>query len=357
MQIALLVPGDLRTATGGYAYARRLVRGLREAGHRVDRLRLSDTFPRPDARALDHADRLLGDLPDRTITVIDGLAFGAMPGVVRAHAERLALVALVHHPLAAETGLAPDEARDLDAAERCALAYARRVVVTSASTAGMIETMGVSRTRIVVVEPGTDPAPPSRANASPRAAQAAAHRQVALLCVATLTPRKGHADLLAALARMTDLSWRLDCVGSATRDPRTAEAVRAEVAERGLSARVSLHGEVGPRRLSALYRAADAFVLPSRMEGYGMAFAEALAFGLPVVGCRAGAVPDTVPPDASLLVPAGDLDALAAALRNLVSDPALRSRLAEGAMRAGARLPDWPSRARAFAHALDDLAD
>jgi len=356
MQVALLVPGHLRTATGGYAYARRLVRALRAAGHRVDTRRLSDTFPRPDARALNHADRLLGRLPDRTITVIDGLAFGAMPEVVRAHAERLALVALVHHPLAAETGLAPEEAHRLEAAERAALACARRVVVTSAHTAGMLETMGVSRRRIGVVEPGTDPAPVPRAGASVRAAQTVAHGEVALLCVATLTPRKGHADLLAALARITDLRWRLDCVGSLTRDPRTAAAVRAEVAALGLSARVALHGEVGGARLSALYRAADAFVLASRMEGYGMAFAEALAFGLPVVGCRAGAVPDTVAADASLLVPAGNLDALAAALRRVVSDPALRSRLADGAARAGARLPDWPSRASAFVHALDGLA-
>lgn len=348
MRVALLVPGDPNAATGGYAYARRLVQALREAGHAVDPHRLSDAFPRPDAAALAHADRVLGALPEGTITVIDGLAFGAMPEVARSHARRLALVALVHHPLGAETGLAPEEARRLDATERDALACVRRVIVTSAHTATLVAGMGVPAARIAVVEPGTDPAP--HADRDDRGSE------VALLCVATLTPRKGHADLLTALARIADLRWRLDCVGSTTRDTRTAAAVRADVEALGLSTRVVLHGEVDASRLSELYRGADAFVLASRMEGYGMAFAEALAHGLPVVGCSAGAVPFTVPSDASLLVPPGDVDALAVALRRLVADAALRSRLADGARRAAALLPDWPSRARAFEQALAGIA-
>lgn len=356
MRIALLVPGDPQAATGGYAYARRLAAALRDAGHAIERHRLSDRFPRPDADALAQADAVLRGLPAGTITVVDGLAFGAMPAVARAHASRLALVALVHHPLAAETGLEAEEARRLDASERAALACARRVVVTSGHTARVLAGLGVPADRVAVVEPGTDPVAWAGDGPSPaRERDGANDREVALLCVATLTPRKGHADLIAALARMPDLRWRLDCVGSATRDPRTAAAVRAAVDACGLSARVVLHGEVDEPRLESMYRRADAFVLASRMEGYGMAFAEALARGLPVVGCSAGAVPDTVPADASLLVPPGDVAALADVLRRLVSDRPLRARLADGARRARAGLPDWPSRARAFEQALAGL--
>jgi glycosyltransferase involved in cell wall biosynthesis len=174
--------------------------------------------------------------------------------------------------------------------------------------------------------------------------------------VGSITPRKGHLLLVEALAGLRDYRWRLKCIGSTERDPGTAAALRRAIATQGLDDRISLAGERPPELLSAAYRDADIFVLPSYHEGYGMVYAEALAHGLPVVATTAGAIPDTVPEAAALLLPPGDAAALREALRQLFADGRLRGRLAAEATRAAAALPDWPTAAGRFAAALDQLA-
>jgi glycosyltransferase involved in cell wall biosynthesis len=87
-----------------------------------------------------------------------------------------------------------------------------------------------------------------------------------------------------------------------------------------------------------------------------MALAEALARGIPVVSTTAGAIPDTVPAGAGLLAPPGDAPAVAAALRNVMSEPELRARLRAGAQAARRCLSGWDDATRAFAAAVADLA-
>lgn len=370
---SFLVPGDWSTPTGGYQYDRRLAQALDAAGWRVDLLRLDADWPTPDAVALAHAAAKVASLAAGTRVVADGLAFGAtgatgatgavggigaigriggMADIVAAHAERLRWVALVHHPLHLETGLAPALRQQLLASETRALQLARHVVVTSPHTARDVAAMGVAPERITVVEPGTDAWPQALADA---AASAPTAGPVRLLCVATLTPRKGHALLLQALAGLKALPWQLHCVGSHTRDPATSAVVRALAHDSGLAERVVWHGEVDAAALQAQYAAADLLVLASLHEGYGMVVAEALAAGLPVLASDAGALAQTLPPPAGWRVPVGDVPALQAALQRLISDTALRARLAAGARAAGRQLPDWPAQAARFATVLDSL--
>ena len=330
--LVLVVPGRLPTRTGGYEYDRRIVDGLRDDGWWVDVRELTGSYPTPTPGERDQAARVLGNLPPRSIVVVDGLALGALPAEIERAASRLRLVALVHHPLAFETGLPDSLQRDLEASERRALAFARRVIVTSHATAAALAAYAVPADRIHVVEPGTDPAPQARGSGG---------ADVQLLCVATLIARKGHDLLLQALAAAPERNWRLRCVGS-DRDSAVSRRLRDLVRQLNLAERVTFEGEADAAAVGRHYDAADVFVLPTWYEGYGMAVAEALARGLPIVSTRTGAIPEIVPDHAGLLVPPGDVSALTAALSSVLGDASLRRRLAEGARLARARLPTWP---------------
>jgi glycosyltransferase involved in cell wall biosynthesis len=179
---------------------------------------------------------------------------------------------------------------------------------------------------------------------------------VRLLSVGAIVPRKGFDVLIPALATLGDLPWQLTIAGDRTRDRDAAARLDADIARLPLGERIDVSGAVSPQRLAALYTEADVFVLASRFEGYGMAYAEALAHGLPVVGSNAGAIPDTVPRETGLLVDAGDIPALAQALRRVIGDAGLRQRLAVAACAAAPRLPTWRQSAEIFARALERLA-
>jgi len=347
--LEVLVPGDLAATSGGYGYDRRIIDGLRALGWRVGVRLLDASFPEPKAAALAHAHDTLARLPDQALVLLDGLAGGAMPRVLRAHAARLRLVALVHHPLAAESGLTPAQAQGLQRSEQQTLQLMRHVIVTSRATALALHSYGIAPERVSVVEPGTDPAP------LVRPARGALLR---LLCVATLIPRKGHDLLIEALARVP-ARWRLHCIGSLERSPATVERLRAQLDRLQLQDKVSLVGEVDAATLEDHYRQADLFVLATRLEGYGMAVAEALAHGLPVLATATGAIEQLVGPDAGVVVAPDDAVALSAALTELLTDPAMLPRLAAGAARVREELPRWPqacarmSEALALQHAPD----
>ncbi|TVP55229.1 MAG: glycosyltransferase [Gemmatimonadales bacterium] len=336
-----MIPGALAQKTGGYRYDARMVEGLRARGWKVRVHELEGAFPEGDAAARRAMNRALSDLSDGALVLLDGLAMGALPEPIAAHAGRLLLVSLVHHPLHLETGLSDEERARLRAREVEALARCRGAVVTSALTAQQVAELGVPRARIRVAPPGTDPAPLARGPA--------AGAEVEFLCVASVVPRKGHDVLVEALAELREMNsdssrrrrrWRCRCVGSLHRSPDFARRVRALIEAHGLSDRVELTGECSDEELRAHYDRASVFVLASHHEGFGMVLTEALARGLPVVATTGGAIPDTVPKGAGLLVPPGDAPALARALRAFLS-PEVRERAAAEARSAARTLPDW----------------
>ncbi|HVJ53672.1 MAG TPA: glycosyltransferase family 4 protein [Aliidongia sp.] len=342
--LAFVVPGRLDQITGGYIYDRRVVGRLREIGRAVEVVELPGRYPEPDAEAFAAAAALL-DRADAPLC-IDGLALAAFDGLP-AHPHRARAIVLVHHPLAQETGLDAAAVERFRAIERRLLTACRGVICPSPASAAGVGEYGVQAERIRIVPPGLDhPVPMSGAERT---------GPLRLLSVGTVTPRKGHLLLVRALARLAASDWRLTILGSLERNPETAALLRETVARTGLGDRVILAGEWPPARLAEAYRAADLFVLPSYHEGYGMAYTEAMAFGLPIIGTTAGAIADTVPPSAGLLVPPGDEAALASALGRLIGDAALRRSLAAGALAAAGRLPGWDETGDRFAAALDAL--
>jgi glycosyltransferase involved in cell wall biosynthesis len=290
----------------------------------------------------------LSAIPVGQPIVLDGLALGVLPDVAAELAREHPLVALVHHPLALESGLTAERADALRRSERAALAEVRQVVVTSPATAKLVAAgYGVPAQRITVARPGSEPA--TRTAREP-------NEVPYLLSVGAIVPRKGFDTLVSALAMLADLPWRLTIVGDLTRDLTEAAKLRDLVMQHRLAGRIETPGAVSPSRLATLFGEADLFVLASRFEGYGMAYAEALSHGLPVIGTTAGAIPDTIPQGAGLLVPPDDPAALAAALRGVIVDAEQRRRLSEAASIAARTLPTWQQSAAIFAATLDRLA-
>lgn len=342
---AFAVPGDLATPTGGYAYDRRMIVELERLGWQIDVLNLGEGFPRPSAAQRATALARLMDIPEGRAVVIDGLALGVLPEEAGQVAAAHPLIALVHHPLALESGLSPSQANDMRASERAALAPAKRVIVTSPATArALAADYGVPKDRIIVALPGNDPVPLAKSNNS---------GVVRLLAVGSIVPRKGFDILIAALATLIDLPWRLTIAGDRTRNAKASAQLDADIARFNLAGRITVLGAVSDETIADFYDNADVFTLASRHEGYGMAFSEAVARGVPVIATTAGAIPETVPAQAGLLVPPDNIDAFAAALRHLIANPDERERLAAGAREAARQLPTWQASAKVFSDALE----
>jgi glycosyltransferase involved in cell wall biosynthesis len=343
---AFAVPGDLATLTGGYIYDRRIIAELAALGWQTQVVKLGEGFPRPSDSVRTDACRQLSTLPERLPIVIDGLALGVLPDAARAVAQSHPLVALVHHPLALETGLRGEEVAAFRTSERAALAHAQRVIATSEATARLlVAEYEVPRESLIVVCPGTD-----KARMNPRPPR----ETVLLLAVGAVVPRKGYDVLIAALAKVKELPWRLVIAGDRGRSPETTARIELAIKHHHLADRIEFLGAISQERLAELYSAADLFVLASRFEGYGMAYAEAIAHGLPVIATKAGAIADTVPAGAGVLVPPDDAEEFAEVLRRLIACPDERERLAAGAR--AASFPTWRESAMQFAQVLDGLA-
>lgn len=333
------IPGDLKAATGGYTYDRRVIELLPAFGVPVSVLSLPATYPNPTADDLDETRRILGARPATSVLVVDGLAFGAFTESVLATIKGR-VIGLVHHPLFLETGLAHARKVELKESEEHALNRADHIIVTSRATKRIVtDQLGISPDRITIAEPGTDPAQRATGTGAP----------LQILAVGAVLPRKGYDLLVEALSPLKDIDWRLTIVGALDRHPQAVETVENAVREHGLDDRVTLAGKVVPATLERLYESADLFVSASLFEGYGMVLAEAMARGLPIVLAAGGAAADTAGNAAALHVEAGNVSELTAALRRALTDKKLRDRLADAAWEAGRTLPTWHETARRFA--------
>ena len=344
------MPGRLDQLTGGYLYDRRIVDGLRARGHRVEVIELGACRPPLDPLA---ALRLYTATRRSAaeMVVVDELAYPALalarPLLRRFGRPERPLIALVHHLRASETE-APLSRGLAALAERAALAGLDGAVCTSRATADALRHFTVGRLPVAVVPPGCDlhgRAPIGR-SAPP------ASGSFRYLLVAHWTARKGVLETLRALAELPP-GLTLDLVGDPGRDRRYAARVRRELRRPELTGRVRVHGRVPSAALAQLYAEAHGLVLASSHEGYGMALAEGLAFGLPIVATRVGGVPEVVRDglEAELVAP-GDGPALQRALARLAGDPAEWRRRTDHASERAATLPSWEESEVAFERVL-----
>jgi glycosyltransferase involved in cell wall biosynthesis len=349
-EVHVIVPeglDDPARPSGGNAYDRRVCQGLATLGWAVHEHAVPGAWPRRGGAGHAALARAIRRIPDGAVVLLDGLIASAAPEVLVPQARRLRQVVLVHMPLGHRP---PDQ--EARAREREVLGAAAAVVTTSAWTRRrLVELYGLPSDRMHVAEPGVDEA--ELVPGTPAGD--------ALLCVAAVTPDKGHDVLLGGLRMAIDLSWRCACVGSLVRDPAFADGVRRRARDGGLGDRVCFAGPRTGPQLDGAYAAADLLVLASHAETYGMVVSEALARGLPVVATEVGGVTEALgeAEDGTrpgLLVPPGDPAALGGALRAWLGDAELRAHLRRAARQRRTSLRRWPTTTSVLAGVLTGAA-
>ena len=341
---------DPTRPSGGNVYDRRVCQGLGGLGWSVHEHPVAGAWPHADPASLAALGAVIAAIPDGAVALLDGLLACSAPDVLLPHARRVREVALVHMPLGHRPPAGETDA--VRTREHAVLTAATAIVTTSAWTQKrLIELYALPAERIHVALPGVDPADLALGTEGGGT----------LLCVAALTPDKGHDVLIEALVDIADLPWRCLCVGSLERDPGFSGAVRARAREAGLGERISFPGPRTGGALQRSYAAADLVVLPSRAETYGMVITEALARGLPVIASEVGGTPEALGHAApgvrpGILVAPDDRAALTAALRSWLSEAPLRARLRQAARRRRAALEPWPATVSAVAGVLAEVA-
>ncbi|MDQ6674138.1 MAG: glycosyltransferase [Chloroflexota bacterium] len=343
LQAALLTLGDPGRLTGGYLYHRRLAELAPEHHARLEFV----SFPeRAFPLAILDGPGVMRSLARRgaEVLVLDSIAAAFCGPWFAWRAPPIPLVGMLHQP---PGGIDHAPLRTMLQARLDRLAYTRtaRLLVASNSLAEELRRTGEPAGRISVVPPGRDVAtsigqPPGDLRLG---------RRTALLSVGNWVERKGILDLLEAFAVLDDRAATLHMVGDTQAEPAYGVRVRARLGRPDLTGRVIVHGPLSLGEVAALYAAADAFVLPSLKEPYGTVYGEAMAFGLPVVGWRAGNLPYLADDEREgLLVEPGDVRALAAALQRLADDEPLRTRLGAAALQRALSRPTWDEVAGLF---------
>jgi glycosyltransferase involved in cell wall biosynthesis len=333
-----VIYGALEQRTGGYIYDRSIVARLRARGQVVGVVSVEPgSDPGDLARTVSatESDVVVGDALAASEI---GLARSRWPG-------RTPLVLLVHHLTIWE-----DESQGratVCAAESRAIASSDHLVATSAWTAGRL--IAEYRRAVDVVVPGADrlprlPRPPLD------------DARVVLTFVGSIVPRKRLSWLIDAMDRVAAPNLELRVVGDPLRDAEHAAAIADRIASSPyLRTHVVALGPIEDRAVAEELARADALVLPSSLEGYGIVLTEALHAGVPVIAARTGAIPEVVGGgDSAMLF--DDISELGDAITRFASTPALRHRMRLAAQRRADHLPTWDGASQDFSAVLTRTA-
>ncbi len=353
MRVGLVIYGDLDTVSGGYLYDRKLVEHLRAAGDTVElfslpwrnyALRLTDNARRAWFDALSRAplDALLQDELNHPSL------FAANPRLRRRAAYPI--VAIVHHLRSSEQRPAWQNAMYRRVEARY-LASVDSFIFNSDTTRRAVRDALAGRKQpgaraatdaaSIVARPAGDRLQP-RLSPDEIADRARRAGPLRLIFVGNLIPRKGLHVLIDALAQLPRADWHLDVVGDPFADTAYAKTIRARIDSHGLAGLVTLRGAVSDSVLAGLLAASHVLAVPSFYEGFGIAYLEAMGFGLPAIGASAGAAREVISDGVDgFLVPPGLPRPLAERIAQLHHDRDLLARLGQAAQRRFLDHPTW----------------
>ena len=339
MRVAFITVGDTGRKTGGYLYNARVVSGLRGTGLEVDEIVASGASPEEQRTVAPRLGSTFAPSMYDAI-VVDALArIAVFPHLDRWRATR-PVVALIHELPGVANG---ETGRELRYEEP--LLRADRIVTVSGHGQSVLQDRGVSPDLIHVVPPGFDGVQTTNKS------HVDSGGPLRVLCVAQWIPRKGVLTLVEAWTLRERPGAVLELVGETNADPAYEMRVRTAI-EAAPCGSIIVSGCVDDATLGNAYASADVFVLPSRYEGYGIVFAEALASSLPVIACDVGPIPDLVGQEAAVLIQPDDREDLSAALDLLLKAPALRANMSEAASRRASNLLRWEDTVIGFEEVL-----
>jgi len=354
VRIAWVLYGELTQRTGGTIYDAEVIAGLRRAGDEVTVLSLAPA--RAGGAGVEGVEgvaslvaRVRGLAPD--VVVGDELCFRELAILfARLHGAGTRRVLLVHHLTRWESEVPRQRRRVHGVLESLAMRASDLIITTSETTRRRVRAEG-ARAPIVAVLPGADRLP-----AGARGAAGARGHVVRFAFLGAIVARKRVLELVRAFADGADgAGAELVLVGSTTRDPRYVREVLELIARRGLTARVTLLGEVDEIGAARALAASDVLVMPSSLEGYGIAATEAIHAGVPVIAARAQGLEEALARCPAACMFADDEPALARAIRRFATERGLRAAMREGAIEARPSLPTWSACASAFRATLGVL--
>jgi glycosyltransferase involved in cell wall biosynthesis len=342
LRVAFITVGDTDRKTGGYLYNARLVSGLREKGFEIEEISACGASSE-EQRAAAPTFCSTFDPSEYDAIVVDALARTVVLPYLDLWRASRPVVALVH-----ELPSVADDGTGCGREQEEPLLRADRIVAVSVHGRDALRDRGVEAQRIHVVPPGFDGVPRNERSR-------VRGDVVRVLCVAQWIPRKGILTLVEAWRQKERPGTVLQLIGETGADQTYETHVRAAI-EAVPDGSIVVSGCVDDATLGKAYASADFFVLPSRYEGYGIVYAEALASGLPVIACNVGPIPEIVGRGSAILAQPDDKAVLSAALDLLLGDTVLRTRMSEAALRRASSLPRWKDTVTGFEDVLTNVA-
>ena len=318
MNLHFLIPGDIDTLASCYIYDKKIIEGLKNKGHKVALYRLADDFPFPSDKSLKHCQEVVKSIPKSEPIIIDSLAFGIIPSVIKKVSTTNPIIGLIHLPLSADPNYSAYQRTLITSQEMEAFKLATKFIVTSEYTLEVLLNLGIEKHKINLVIPGIDNFPQKKKYPE---------IPTKLLSIANLCRSKDHAILVRALTALKDKNWVLDCYGNLDLDREYLADFQSMIRKNHLQNKILIHGTISGQELSDAYLNADLFVHPSEFETYGMALAEALSHGIPVIATTGGGICKTVPAKMGQFFKPSDVYGLQSILEELFENPEVYKKL------------------------------
>lgn len=350
MRISFVMLGLSDHQTGGYDFNLRAAATLESRGHTVDRIHHGTVPPRARGARLagswEVLRRVLLFRPD-VLVVARSYTFMIPLRIVLAF-SRLPVLYLVHHLEWMDNPGSPSTFRR--AVVKWLLGGADMIWCNSRATLSGLSEMGIRPERLRVIPPGFsrfDPAVSARSSGA----------RPVLLCVGALTERKGQETVLRACSLLGKRDFSLVLAGSATEEPGYARRVAEAAGAPPLAGKVSITGHLAKEEICRLMAGADLLVHAAPWEAYGIALAEAMWAGLPVIASRGGAVPELVTSGVEgFLYEPGDFRELADRISLLLDNSDLRARMGAAARSRAEELYTWERTCEEFADLVEETA-